>query len=196
MIIVDDILVSEEVFEKQFVCNLSKCKGACCVAGEAGAPLKLEEIEILKSEYLNYKPYLTKEGAEAIERNGFSSYDEEDKDDKTMLIDGGPCAYINYDDKGVAICGIEKAFFDEKTSFRKPISCHLYPIRESGIGKITAVNYEEWEICSDACALGEELKVPVYKFLKDPLIRAYGKDFFEAIDQYYHDTKGDSKKIK
>jgi Protein of unknown function (DUF3109) len=193
MIIVDDILVSEEIFEKQFVCNLSKCKGACCVAGEAGAPLKKGEIETLKLEFENYKPYLTSEGIGAILRDGYSSYDAEDKDDKTMLIDGGPCAYINYDEKGIAICGIEKAYFDGKTTFRKPISCHLYPIRESGIGKITAVNYEEWEICSDACALGEELKVPVFKFLKEPLIRAYGEDFFEAIDQYYMETKVNSK---
>ena len=185
MIIVDDILVSEELFDRQFVCNLAKCKGECCVAGEAGAPLKVEELEILAQEFENYKSYLTNDGIESIENNGFSSFDEEDKDHKTMLINGGPCAYINYDDKGVAICGIEKAYFDGKTSFRKPISCHLYPIRESGIGKITAVNYEEWDICSEACKLGEELKVPVYKFLKEPLIRAYGEDFYQAIDEYY-----------
>lgn len=185
MIIVDDILVSDEIFDKQFVCNLSKCKGACCVAGDAGAPLKLEELTILENEYENYKPYLTEEGIRSLETDGFYSYDKEDKDNKTMLIDGGPCAYINYDEKGIAICGIEKAYFDGKTSFRKPISCHLYPIRESGVGKITAVNYEEWEICSDACTLGEELKVPVYKFLKEPLVRAYGEDFFQAIDEYY-----------
>lgn len=189
MLIVDDILVSDEVFERNFVCNLSKCKGACCVAGDAGAPLKKEELKTLEIEYPHYKDYLTEEGRAAIEKNGFSSYDSEDKDDKTMLIDGGPCAYINYDEKGIAICGIEKAYFDGKTQFRKPISCHLYPIRASGLGELTAVNYEEWDICSDACALGEELKVPVYKFLKEPLIRAYGEAFYEAIDAYYMSNK-------
>lgn len=185
MLIVDDILVSEEIFSQAFICNLSKCKGACCVAGDAGAPLKPNEKDILKKEYNNYKSYLTEDGIRAIEKNGFSSYDAEDKDDKTMLIDGGPCAYINYTDDGTAICGIEKAYFDKKTDFRKPISCHLYPIRESGVGELIAVNYEEWEICADACALGKELKTPVYRFLKEPITRAYGEDFYEAIDGYY-----------
>jgi Protein of unknown function (DUF3109) len=186
MLIVNDILVSEDVFSVEFVCNLSKCKGACCVAGDSGAPLKKEEIEILKKEYKNYKDYLTPEGIASIEKNGFSEYDAEDKRDKTMLIDGGPCAYINYDKNQVAVCGIEKAYLDKKTEFKKPISCHLYPIRESSVGELKAANYEEWEICSDACTLGQELKVPVYKFLKEPLIRAYGDEFYEAIDGYYH----------
>lgn len=185
MIQVDNILVSDEIFSKKFVCNLSKCKGECCTAGDAGAPLKKEEVEILKREYQNYKSYLTEEGRNAIEALGYSTYDHEDKDEKTTLIDGGACAYINYDQNGVSVCGIERAFLDKKTSFRKPISCHLYPIRESGVGELTAVNYEEWDICSDACALGEELKVPVYKFLETPLVRAYGIEFFEAIDNYY-----------
>lgn len=185
MLLVDDILVSDELFSVDFVCNLSKCKGACCVAGDSGAPLKKEEVDILKAEYSNYSSYLTPEGRASIVENGFSIYDAEDKQNKTMLIDGGPCAYINYDEKGVAICGIEKAFLDNKTEFRKPISCHLYPVRETGIGELRAANYEEWDICSDACALGKELKVPVFKFLKEPLIRAYGVDFYEAIDGYY-----------
>lgn len=185
MLIVDDIIVSEEIFDKKFVCNLSKCKGACCVAGDAGAPLNLDETEILKQEYTNFKDYLTPEGIASLEKIGFSTFDEEDKDFKTTLIEGGPCAYINYDEKNTAVCGIERAYFDKKTTFRKPISCHLYPIRVSKVGTLEAVNYEEWDICADACALGEELSVPVYKFLKEPLIRAFGEDFYEAIDEDY-----------
>lgn len=186
MLILDQLLVSEEIFDKKFVCNLSKCKGECCIAGDSGAPVKKEEIDSLKNEFENYRPYLTEEGIENIEKKGFVSFDEEDKVYKTTLLDEGPCAFINYDAKGIAICGIEKAYIEGKTNFRKPISCHLYPIRESGVGELTALNYEEWDICSAACALGEELQVPVYKFLKEPIERAYGPDIFEAMDAYYH----------
>lgn len=185
MLVVGDLLVSEEIFERQFVCNLAKCKGECCIAGDSGAPLTKEEVKILAKEYKNYKEELTPEGIASLEKNGFSEYDPEDKKDKTTLIEQGPCAYINYDTNGTAICGIEKAYLGGKTSFRKPISCHLYPIRVSSVGELTAVNYEEWEICSDACTLGQELQVPVYKFLKEPLIRAYGPETFQVLDSYY-----------
>lgn len=185
MLIIDDILVSEEIFDQKFVCNLAKCKGECCIAGDAGAPLASGEVLILEQEYDKFKEFLTDEGRKAIEKNGFSVYDEEDGDDKTVLIEGGPCAYINYDDKGIALCGIEKAYLAGKTHFRKPISCHLYPIRVSSVGEMQAVNYEEWDICSDACSLGKELKVPVYKFLKDPLIRAYGEEFYGILEEYH-----------
>lgn len=185
MLVVDNLLVSEEIFEKQFVCNLSKCKGECCVAGDSGAPVKEEELQSLETEFNNYKAYLTNEGIQSIEKNGFSVYDKEDKTHKTTLIEGGPCAYINYDEKGIAICGIERAYLDGKTSYRKPISCHLYPIRVSSVGELTAVNYEEWDICADACTLGKELKIPVYKFLKEPLIRAYGEEVYSTLDAYF-----------
>jgi Protein of unknown function (DUF3109) len=185
MLVVDNLIVSEEIFEKQFVCNLSKCKGECCVAGDSGAPVKNEELQSLEAEFNNYKDYLTKEGIQSIEKNGFSVYDKEDMTHKTTLIEGGPCAYINYDKKGIAICGIERAYLDGKTSYRKPISCHLYPIRVSSVGELTAVNYEEWDICADACTLGKELKVPVYKFLKEPLIRAYGEEVYSTLDAYF-----------
>jgi hypothetical protein len=185
MLVVNNLLVSEEIFENEFVCNLAKCKGECCVAGDSGAPVRLDELKSLESEFENYKTYLTDEGIESIEKNGFTIYDEEDKTHKTTLIKGGPCAYINYDAKGIAICGIERAYLDKKTTYRKPISCHLYPIRVSNLGELTAVNYEEWDICSDACQLGKELKVPVYKFLKEPLIRAYGEEVYSTLDAYF-----------
>jgi len=185
MLVLDNIIVSEEIFEKEFVCNLSKCKGECCVAGDSGAPLKKEELQELETEYLNYKPFLTPEGILSIEQNGFAVYDKEDKVNKTPLIDGGPCAYINYDLNGTAICGIEKSYLAGKSSYRKPISCHLYPIRESSVGELIAVNYEEWDICSDACSLGKELKIPVYKFLKEPIKRAYGEEIYDTLDAYF-----------
>ena len=125
MLILDQLLVSEEIFEKKFVCNLSKCKGECCIAGDSGAPVKNEEIKQLEAEFENYRPYLTENGIKRIEKNGFTSYDLEDRVHKTMLLEEGPCAFINYDKKGVAHCGIEKAFLEGKSSFRKPISCHL-----------------------------------------------------------------------
>lgn len=183
MLIIDDILVSEEIFEKKFVCDLQKCKGACCIEGDCGAPLKKEEIAILESEYENYKPYLTSEGIEAIEKQGFYEEDIDDKSPNTPLINGGPCAFINYKD-GISYCGIEKAYLEGKTTFRKPISCHLYPIRVSGVGELQAVNYERWSICADACTLGESLSVPVYKFLKEPIERAFGEEFYEILEDY------------
>ncbi len=188
MIAINDILISEEIFDKKFVCNLSKCKGECCIAGDSGAPLKLEELDILEKEYDKFKDFITEDGQKTITENGLHSFDIEDKTHKTMLIENGPCAYINYDQNGIAVCGIEKAYLAGKTSFRKPISCHLYPIRESKVGSLTAINYEEWEICSDACALGKELKIPVFKFLKEPIIRAYGSEFFEIMDEYFKES--------
>jgi len=184
MLIIDDVLISQEIFTEKFVCDLKKCKGACCVEGDSGAPVELEELSILEKEFANYQSYLTDEGRENIIKNGFAQYDEEDKMYKTTLNADGPCSYINYD-HGIAVCGIEKAYLDGKTTFRKPISCHLYPIRVSNIGELKAINYEEWSICSDACTLGKSLKVPVYKFLKEPIERAFGEVFYEALDKEY-----------
>lgn len=193
MMVIGNIVLSEEILEQEFVCNLSKCKGECCIAGDAGAPLKPEEVRIMTKEYPKIKDYLTLEGREAIDKQGVSVFDSEDGDEKTVLIDGGPCAFINYDTQGIAVCGIEKAYLDKKTAFRKPISCHLYPIRASQVGEMTALNYEQWDICSDACTLGKEIKVPVYKFLKEPLIRAYGEEFYQVLEQYSDQKQKHSK---
>lgn len=183
MLIIDDVLVSEEIFEKKFVCDLQKCKGACCIEGDCGAPLNQEEIVTLEKEYENYKSYLTPEGIKAIEEQGFYELDIDDNSPNTPLINGGPCAFINYKD-GISYCGIEKAFLEGKTPFRKPVSCHLYPIRVSGVGELKAVNYERWDICKDACSLGESLSVPVYKFLKEPIQRAFGEEFYDILEDY------------
>lgn len=180
MIRVGNILVSEDIADNEFVCNLEKCKGACCVEGELGAPLEEEELEILKSIYEDVKPFLTPEGIKAIEEQGLFILDE-DGDYSTPTIGGRECAYAVYDEKGILQCGIERAFNAGKVNWRKPISCHLYPIRILKKRNLEALNYHRWEICSPACELGKQLKVPVYRFLKDALIRKYGETWYAEL---------------
>jgi len=174
-------LLSEDLFDKNFVCNLDACKGACCWEGDYGAPLEEDELPILQDIYPDIKSYLTKAGIAAIEEQGVAIVDEEEEL-STTLIEGGPCAYINYDNEGTAYCAIEKANKDGVIDWRKPISCHLYPIRIKKLPDYDALNYDKWDICSAACSLGEELKVPVYRFLKDALIRKYGEDFYVKLE--------------
>ncbi len=187
MIAIEDILVSDDLVDEFFVCDLKVCKGGCCVKGEGGAPLEEDELGILEDVYEKVEPYLTQAGIEAIKKQGH--YTQESQGEfKTTLIkeqasgeDGGPCAYVNYDN-GVAVCGIEKAYLDGKIDFQKPVSCHLYPVRIQKYDNYDAVNYEKWEICDAACALGKKGKVPLYKFVKEALTRKYGKGFYEALD--------------
>ncbi|WDT68193.1 DUF3109 family protein [Cloacibacterium sp. TD35] len=180
MIQIDDKLISEDIFSEEFVCNLSKCKGICCVEGDAGAPLDKNETEILERIYPKIKSYLRPEGIAAIEEQGTHVTDI-DGDLVTPLVNGGECAYVIFDEKGIIKCGIEKAYEDGIVDWQKPISCHLYPIRVTEYRTFTALNYHEWDVCSDACTLGKELHVPVYKFLKTPLIRKYGEDFYKTL---------------
>lgn len=184
MIIVQDMLVSDELIEEQFLCNLKACKGACCWEGDAGAPLEQSELATLERIFEDIKPFLTPRGIAEIKRQGAYYFDPEDNEPATTLIDGGPCAYINYTPEGIAQCGIEQAWKAGATDFRKPISCQLYPIRvekneEAGF---EALNYHRWEICSAACDAGKAAKLPVYQFLKDAIIRKYGEDFYEELD--------------
>ena len=181
MIQIEDKLISEEIFSGEFVCNLSKCKGICCVEGDAGAPLDKEEAQILENIYDKIKPYLTPEGIEAIEKQGKWEIDPNDGEYVTPLINNAECAYVTYDERGYTKCAIEKAYEDGVIDWQKPISCHLYPIRVTEYSSFTALNYHEWEVCSDACTLGKELQVPVYKFLKTPLIRKYGESFYSEL---------------
>jgi len=181
MLTIQNTILSDDVFEKNFVCELNQCKGACCVQGDAGAPLLAEELDTLKEIYPLIKPYLSKEGREVIENLGTSTLDSEG-DHTTPCIDGNKaCAYM-VQDAGIAQCGIEKAYRDGKISFQKPISCHLYPIRITQYPEFEVLNYDRWSICSPACAWGDHLKVPVYQFLKEPLIRKYGKDWFDELE--------------
>ncbi len=180
MILIDNTVISDDIADKFFVCDLSKCKGACCVEGDLGAPLETDELEILAKEYKNIEPYLSPEGRKAIEEQGLYIKDWED-DYSTPTIADRECAYALYDEKGILKCAIEQAFFDGKTDFRKPISCHLYPIRITKHDHYDALNYDRWHICSDACSHGEQLGVELYKFLKAPLIRKYGEAWYKQL---------------
>ncbi|OWY25989.1 DUF3109 domain-containing protein [Sphingobacteriales bacterium UPWRP_1] len=182
MLIIDNTIISNEVIEEQFVCNLTACKGACCVEGDTGAILEAEELSILDQIYPLVAPYLTPEGRAAIEQQGRYVYDPE-IGHTTTLINGAACAYVIFDDMGIAKCGIQKAFEEGVVDFPKPISCHLYPIRTKRFNsQYEAVNYERWNICKPACRLGKQLKVPVYAFLKEPLIRKYGLAFYQQLE--------------
>jgi hypothetical protein len=180
MIQVGEILVSDDIASEEFVCNLTRCKGACCVEGEYGAPLENDELPILRDIYPKVKPYLTEAGIHSIEVKGTHVLDAEG-DFSTPTIGKAECAYSVYDEKGILKCGIEKAWSEGKTTFRKPISCHLYPIRITKKKDFEAVNYHRWEVCSPACALGKSLKVPLYVFLKEALIRKYGGEWYEEL---------------
>ncbi len=183
MIQIDDKLISEDIFSEEFVCNLTKCKGACCVEGDVGAPLDKNETEILDRLYPKFKSYLTEDGIKAIEKQGTWTTDPMDGDFVTPMVENRECVYVTFDEKGITKCGIEKAYEDGAIDWQKPISCHLYPIRVTEYRTFTALNYHEWPICNDACTLGKELQVPVYKFLKTPLIRKYGEDFYEVLSE-------------
>jgi hypothetical protein len=182
MIIIQNTVVSEELLEKHFVCNLSKCKGACCIEGDAGAPIEQEEIAYIAEHYNSIKPYLLPDSAADIEKRGFWEKDGE-YGYVTTCQPTGECNFAYYDDQKVIKCGIEKAHAEGLIDFQKPISCHLYPIRIRQYPQFEMLNYDRWSICSPACALGEELKVPVYKFLKTPLIRKYGYEWFRELER-------------
>jgi len=174
-------IISDELFETQFVCNLKACKGMCCVEGDSGAPLLEKEKGILDRIYPDIKNYLTPEGIQAIEQQGKYVIDKEG-DLTTPLVNGKECAYVTQDNNGIYLCGIEKAFRDKKIDWQKPVSCHLYPVRIKEFPEFQTVNYNEWNICKTACKLGEELQVPLYKFLKEPLIRRFGEDWYEQME--------------
>lgn len=192
MLIVQEKLISEDLLEEQFLCNLSACKGACCWEGDSGAPLEMEELAILDQIYDTIKPYLSQTSQEKIETAGGYKYYKEFGEYGTNLLSNGPCVYMTYDKLGIARCGIEQAYLEGKITFKKPISCHLYPIRvekreEMGF---EALNYDRWDICSAACEAGKKAKLPVYKFLKEAIIRKYGVEFYEELDAMADYLKG------
>ena len=175
-------IVSEDLIEKDFVCNLGACKGECCISGEAGAPVTIEETKILEAIYPKVKPFLRLEGIASIESQG--TYVTSHLDDfETPLVHGKECAYVTFTENGTASCGIEDAFNAGEVDFKKPISCHLYPVRVQDYSEFAAVNYHKWPICNDACTLGASLKVPVYKFVKEALIRKFGVHWYAALEK-------------
>lgn len=194
MILIEDNIISDDVVEKEFLCNLNACKGACCWEGEFGAPLEDEEIKILKEVYPIIKDTLTPEGRAVIEKEGVATFFEEPNGYGTPLIDGKACAFLTYDAIGIAKCGIEQAHRAGKIDFLKPISCHLYPIRVMNYDGFTAINYDSWDICSAACELGKKEELPVYKFLKEALVRKFGASFYEQLEgaaEEFHQAKKD-----
>lgn len=183
MMIVQDKLISEDVVKEQFLCQLDACKGACCWEGDLGAPLEEEEKNTLLEIYDDIKPFLREEGIQAIKEQGLFVKQEGDEYG-TPLIDGRDCAYLTFEDNGIAKCGIEKAYEAGVIDFQKPVSCHLYPVRVLKNEKtgFEALNYDEWDICSAACSAGKKASLPVYKFVKTALIRKYGESFYEELD--------------
>ena len=176
MIQIENKIISKDVFEKQFICDLNACKGACCIEGDSGAPLLREELEIMDNIYMHVRPYMSKKGIEIVDKVGVYVVDS-DGDLTTPLINNLECAFV-VDEGGISKCAIEKAYSEKKIKFKKPISCHLFPIRITEYKEFDAINYESIKICSPACDLGKQMQVPVYKFLKFPLIRKYGKKFY------------------
>ncbi len=184
MIAIKNTLISSQVVDEQFVCDLNKCKGGCCVDGDAGAPLEKNELKELKKVYDIVLPYLSEESKKELEQQGKYVYNQE-FGWVTPTIKGSMCVYGLRDNNGIVKCGIEQAYYDGKVKWKKPISCHLFPIRisKSQDGKTDLVNYEPREdLCKAACKLGKQLKVPTYVFLKEALIRKYGDEFYETLE--------------
>ena len=179
MIQVQDKIISLDIFQKHFVCDLNACKGACCVEGDSGAPLLEEEKSILEDSYEKIKPYMRKKGVIEIDKNGVALYDH-DGDLTTPLVNNRECAFAVFE-KGITKCSIEKAYLDGKIDFKKPISCHLFPIRIKSYSDFDAVNYEKIAVCKSACKHGQKLEIPIYLFLKEALIRKYGEDWYKEL---------------
>ena len=200
LIVIDNILISDDVVEKQFVCDHSRCKGGCCEEGDAGAPLDNEELKLVEQYYEQIKPYLPAASIAEIEKKGFYQYDAEfGWVTPTLPSDNEICVYGYREKNGLIKCAFEQAYYDGLIPWKKPISCHLYPIisKKGKHGDYDRVNYEPREVlCQPACALGEKLEVPAYQFLKEPLIRKYGEAFYAALDAIakdYYEAKQENK---
>jgi hypothetical protein len=182
VIAIDNALISDEVVQAKFVCDLHKCKGGCCEDGDAGAPLEKEEKKAIDDHYKAFERYMTAEGIAEVARQGKYVYDKE-FGWVTPTVDGKICAYGFRDGQGIIKCAIEQAYRDGKIDWKKPISCHLFPIKITNTKTYTMVNYEPREtLCKAACSLGKKLKMPVYEFLKEPIIRKFGEEFYETLN--------------
>lgn len=179
MIIIDDIIISDEFRDARFCCDVQKCLGVCCVEGDAGAPLLEEEISIIEDAMEEIEPYMLKEGIEVVEKRGAFDYDQSGEY-VTPLINDKDCAFVYYEDT-IAKCAIEKAYDEGRIDFQKPLSCHLYPVRITKSENFEAVNYHKWFICEPARTFGKKKDILLYKFLKDPLIRAYGEEWYGKL---------------
>ncbi|MFM2291258.1 MAG: hypothetical protein RIS29_1071 [Bacteroidota bacterium] len=181
MLQIDDTVVSLDLFDEQFVCDLNSCKGICCIEGDDGAPLEEEEVKIIEELLPVIWDDLTEVSKEVIRKQGVS-YIDSDGEPVTSIVNGAECVFTYTDGNGMCKCAIEKAYREGKTSFYKPISCHLYPVRLQKYNDFLAVNYHRWSVCNCARRLGANLKVPVYKFLKEPLVRRFGVEWYEQME--------------
>ncbi|KAA6342681.1 hypothetical protein EZS27_009583 [termite gut metagenome] len=181
MIQIRDIVVTLDVFREKFLCNLDVCKGKCCIEGDAGAPVEEEELIQLEKVLPIIWDSLSSEAHKVINKQGVC-YKDNDEDLVTSIVDGKDCVFTCYDEKGHCHCAIEKAYRMGKTDFYKPISCHLYPIRIGKTGVYKTVNYHRWSVCKAAVLQGEKENLPVYKFLREPLIRKFGEDWYAELE--------------
>lgn len=181
VIVIENKLISGAIADEYFLCNLAACKGACCVEGDAGAPLEEGELSILEEIFTQIAPYLAEKGKKAIERQG--KYTRNQGEYVTPLVEKKECAYATFDPNGTAKCGIEQAYLAGEIAFRKPISCHLYPIRISEKNEFEFMNYDEWDICSPACSNGKHAKLKIYEFAKAAIVRKYGESFFQELKE-------------
>ena len=184
MILIQEIFINKEILEEHFLCHLTACKGACCWEGDLGAPLEKEELSILEDIFEKIKPFLTPEGIQSLEKEGLYKWFKEAKDFGATLLENGACAYMTKDASGIAQCGIEQAYNAGVIGFKKPISCHLYPIRieKNPYMGIDTLVYDVWEICSKACAIGKKAQLPLYRFVKEAIMRKYGEAFYEEME--------------
>ncbi len=181
MIQIDDVVISLDVLREKFLCDLDACKGACCIEGDAGAPVEVEEVEKLEEVLPVIWDDLSSAARAVIDKQGVV-YADEDGDLVTSIVDGKDCVFTCYDEKGCCYCAIEKAYRAGKVDFYKPVSCHLYPIRVGNYGVYKSVNYHRWSVCKAAVLLGEKENLPVYKFLKEPLIRKFGEAWYNELE--------------
>ena len=181
---IDDKIISDDIFEVKFACDLNACKGWCCVEGDAGAPLTEDEALILDEIFPKIKQYLPDKALKTIEKKGLYEYDE-DGDLVTTTVNDKECVFAYFDNNGIVKCAIEKAYFDGVVDFRKPISCHLYPIRLKNYEEFVAINYDKQEICNVALIKGKKENIPLFKFLKEPLIRKFGEEFYSGLEKIY-----------
>lgn len=196
MIVVGDCIVSDDIADRCFGCDLARCKGQCCVEGDFGAPLEEAEVAEIRRLYPAIKPYMVAAGIAAIERFGVSVPDYTDSP-CTPLVDGRECAFVTWDENGTALCAIEKAFRDGKIPFKKPVSCHLYPIRIDDYGSFQTVNYHQWDVChqpsANNCQSGCPSAIPLYRYLKEPLVRKFGEAWYDELVDRIENPDGDGQ---
>ena len=185
MLQIGSAIVSLDIIEKHFCCDLSACRGACCVFGESGAPLEDDEVSVLQDVYPKVKPYMTDAGIEVVEKHGVFNIDLDNEIVTPLVGNSEDCAFA-VSENGISSCAIEKAFLNGDISFRKPVSCHLYPVRVTKYEDFEAVNFHNWSICKEALELGKKNDTPLYVFLKEPLVRKFGSQWYEQLLEVIH----------